>query len=253
MVLLDGTLIRTRRRTGAANQRNYSCKHKAHGLLFLALTYEKGRRLVWISAARPGRSSEITTARHNKLIEHLRVACLGALGDLGFIGRDDDPDNPVLITGYKAARTKPLTSAKNEVNKLIAWERAVCERASSHRKSWRILTSSASTPATPPRCCGRCSYSRTTKSPADRRFSIDTRPRPARVPNHPPIPASRPATSRLTIFNNEIPMPVQRAWSRVGRAPVGCGPVTDRQRPSAAPPFTCTICAVMYAASDDAK
>ncbi|MGW6405462.1 transposase family protein, partial [Streptomyces sp. NPDC055134] len=96
VVLLDGTLIRTRRRTGAANRRNYSGKHKAHGLLFLALTDEKGR-LVWISAARPGRSSEITTARHNKLIEHLRVAGLGALGDLGFIGLDDDPDNPVLI------------------------------------------------------------------------------------------------------------------------------------------------------------
>ncbi|MER5959384.1 hypothetical protein [Streptomyces longhuiensis] len=32
----------------------------------------------------------------------------------------------------------------------------------------------------------------------------------------------------------------------------GCEPVTERQRPSAAPPFTCTICAVMYAASGDA-
>ncbi|MFE7012726.1 transposase family protein [Streptomyces sp. NPDC057651] len=127
MVLLDGTPIRTRRRTGAANRRNYSGKHKAHGLLLLALTDEKGR-LVWISAARPGRSSEITTARHNKLIEHLRVAGLSALDDLSFISLDDDPDNPVLITGYKAARTKPLTSAKNEANKLIARERA-CLRA----------------------------------------------------------------------------------------------------------------------------
>ncbi|MFI9781820.1 transposase family protein [Streptomyces sp. NPDC051956] len=111
----------------------------AHGLLFLALTDEKGR-LVWISAARPGRASEITTARHNKLIEHLRVVGLGALGDLGFIGLDDDPDNPVLITGYKAARTKPLISAKKEANKLIARERAACEHAFSHLKSWRILT-----------------------------------------------------------------------------------------------------------------
>ncbi|MFD0068136.1 hypothetical protein [Streptomyces sp. NPDC056690] len=57
---------------------------------------------------------------------------MGALDDLGFIGLDDDPDNPVLITGYKAARTKPLTSAKNEANKLIARERAACEHAFSH-------------------------------------------------------------------------------------------------------------------------
>jgi hypothetical protein len=53
VVLLDGTLVRTRRRTGPDDRRNYSGKHKAHGLLFLALTDEKGN-LLWISAARPG-------------------------------------------------------------------------------------------------------------------------------------------------------------------------------------------------------
>jgi hypothetical protein len=52
VVLLDGTLIRTRRRTGKDNRKNYSGKCKAHGLLFLALTDEKGN-LIWISAARP--------------------------------------------------------------------------------------------------------------------------------------------------------------------------------------------------------
>ncbi|WP_338932165.1 hypothetical protein WEB32_23710 [Streptomyces netropsis] len=42
VVLLDGTIIRTRRHTGADNRTNFSGKHKAHGLLFLALTDEKG-------------------------------------------------------------------------------------------------------------------------------------------------------------------------------------------------------------------
>ncbi|MEU9291487.1 hypothetical protein AB0D57_44455 [Streptomyces sp. NPDC048275] len=42
VVLLDGTLVRTRRRTGADNRKNFSGKHKIHGLLFLALTNEKG-------------------------------------------------------------------------------------------------------------------------------------------------------------------------------------------------------------------
>ncbi|WP_443046013.1 transposase family protein [Streptomyces sp. GQFP] len=94
LVLLDGT----RRRTGADNRRNYSGKHKAHGLLFLALTDEKGN-LIWISSARPGRSSEITTARHDKITTHLREAGLGALADLGFVGLDDQPDDdPVIIT-----------------------------------------------------------------------------------------------------------------------------------------------------------
>lgn len=87
VVLLDGTLVRTRRRTGADNRKNFSGKHKAHGLLFLALSDEKGN-LIWISAAKPGRSSEITAARHNKITGHLREAGLGSLADLGFVGLD---------------------------------------------------------------------------------------------------------------------------------------------------------------------
>ncbi|MFE2025916.1 transposase family protein [Streptomyces hygroscopicus] len=52
MVLIDGTLIPTQRRTGRAGRRNYSGKHHSHGLHFLALTDERGR-LLWLSAARP--------------------------------------------------------------------------------------------------------------------------------------------------------------------------------------------------------
>ncbi|MCX5053061.1 MULTISPECIES: transposase family protein [unclassified Streptomyces] len=128
-----------RRRTGADNRRNYSGKHKAHGLLFLALTDDKGR-LLWLSAARPGLSSEITTARYNRLVERLRAHELGAIGDLGFTGLDDDMNNPVVITSYKAARTKPLTPVKKQVNKLIPSVRAVCEHAFAHLKNWRIIT-----------------------------------------------------------------------------------------------------------------
>jgi hypothetical protein len=139
VVLLDGTLIRTRRRTGAANRRNYSGKHKAHGLLFLALTDDHGN-LVWISAARPGRSSEITTARHNKITTRLREAHLGALADLGFVGLDEDPDAPVVITGKKAARGTKLTAAQKTANRLLGAERAACEHGFADLKNWRILT-----------------------------------------------------------------------------------------------------------------
>ncbi|MFI1569008.1 transposase family protein [Streptomyces sp. NPDC020490] len=99
---------------------------KAHGLLFLALTDEAGN-LVWISAAKPGRSSEITTARHNKITAHLREAGLGALADLGFVGLDDDPDDPVIVTGRKATRGHPLTAAQKEANRLVSRERAANE------------------------------------------------------------------------------------------------------------------------------
>jgi hypothetical protein len=43
VVLLDGSLIHTRRRTGAENWKNYSGKHKCHGLLVIALTDDRGR------------------------------------------------------------------------------------------------------------------------------------------------------------------------------------------------------------------
>lgn len=108
IVLLDGTLIRTRRRTGTANRKNYSGKHKCHGLLVIALTDDRGR-LLWVSAARPGRTSEVTACRHDQLTAKLRAAGLGAIADLGFVGLDDsDPDaDPAVITGYKAARNRP--------------------------------------------------------------------------------------------------------------------------------------------------
>ncbi|GAA1501831.1 IS5/IS1182 family transposase [Kitasatospora kazusensis] len=139
VVLLDGTLVRTRRRTGDENRPNYSGKHKVHGLLFLALTDEKGN-LVWISAAKPGRSSEITAARHNKICAKLREAGLGALADLGFVGLDDDPDDPVIVTGRRASRGHPLTKAQKEANRLVSRERAANEHGFADLKNWRILT-----------------------------------------------------------------------------------------------------------------
>ncbi|MEZ0112328.1 hypothetical protein ABH920_006347 [Catenulispora sp. EB89] len=139
VVLLDGTLIRTRRRSGKANRKNCSGKHRSHGLLFLALTDERGN-LIWISAARRGAASEIKTARHDKLCEHLRTAGLGALSDLGFVGVNDDPDDPVIITGVKRIRKKKLTPGQKQANQIIAAARAPVEHGFATLKNWRILT-----------------------------------------------------------------------------------------------------------------
>lgn len=141
VVLLDGTLIRTRRRTGTANRKNYSGKHKCHGLLVIALTDDRGR-LLWVSAARPGRSSEITVCRHDQLTAKLRAAGLGAIADLGFVGLDDsDPDaDPTVITGYKAARNRPLTRGQKLSNKALAAVRAPVEHGVAHLKNWRVLS-----------------------------------------------------------------------------------------------------------------
>ncbi|MFG2683373.1 transposase family protein [Streptomyces sp. NPDC048392] len=141
VVLLDGSLIRTRRRTGSENRKNYSGKSKCHGLLVIALTDDKGR-LLWVSAARPGRTSEITACRHDHLTDRLRAAGLGAIADLGFVGLDDSgPDaDPAVITGYKAARNRQLTRGQKLSNKALAAVRAPVEHGFAHLKNWRVLT-----------------------------------------------------------------------------------------------------------------
>ncbi|WP_386336656.1 hypothetical protein [Streptomyces xiangluensis] len=57
-------------------------------LLVIALTDDKGR-LLWVSAARLGRTSEITACRHDQLTQKLRGDGLGAIADLGLVGLDD--------------------------------------------------------------------------------------------------------------------------------------------------------------------
>lgn len=140
VVLLDGTLIRTRRRSGRANRKNFSGKHKAHGLLFLALTDTKGR-LLWISSARRGACSEITAARYDKLCARLRDLGLGAVADLGFVGLDEKAgEQPTVITGFKASGRKRLSSPKKIVNRLISSLRAPVEHGFASLKTFRILT-----------------------------------------------------------------------------------------------------------------
>ncbi|MEO3859730.1 transposase family protein [Acrocarpospora sp. B8E8] len=195
VVLLDGTLVRTRRRTGKDNRKNYSGKHKSHGLLFLAVTDDHGN-LVWISAARPGKSGEITTARHNNICARLRDAGLGALADRAFIGLDDgDGDDPVIITGFKAARNKPLTTAQKQVNQLISAERAANEHGFADLKNWRISPSSAWTPPTALSSCAPCRSSSTTRSPAEHPPPVTARDRQidiASEPDYPDTPAGTP-------------------------------------------------------------
>ncbi|MER6327613.1 transposase family protein [Streptomyces coelicoflavus] len=112
-VLIEGTLIHTQRRTGKADRKNYSGKHRQHGLQFLALTDERGR-LIRMSAARPGRTHDNTAARHDHILAHLRAASLGALADLGFRGLDNDIHAPVIVTGFAATRAHKLIPGQKE-------------------------------------------------------------------------------------------------------------------------------------------
>ncbi|GGT74258.1 hypothetical protein GCM10010207_84630 [Streptomyces atratus] len=139
VVLIDVTLIPTQRRTGRADRRNYSGKHRRHGLHFLALPDERGC-LIWISAARPGRTHGITAGRHEHILDHLRAAGLGALADLGFRGLDNDVLDPVIVTGYPATRAHKLTPGQKDANRVLATGRAPVEHGFAHLKNWQTLT-----------------------------------------------------------------------------------------------------------------
>jgi hypothetical protein len=145
-VLPDATLIPARRRPGPANRKNYNGKRKKHGLPFLALTDEAGS-LTWISPARRGAASEVTAARHDHLPARLRAAGPGALADPGFTGLDPDPEDPVIITGYKATRASKTTPAQRHANQAISAARAPAGHAFSDLKNWRALTRLRLSPA----------------------------------------------------------------------------------------------------------
>ncbi|MFJ6852927.1 transposase family protein [Streptomyces sp. NPDC091271] len=118
----------------------YSGKHHRHGLHVLALTDEKGR-LIWISAARPGRSHDVTAARRDHLMAQPRNA------DLGFTGLHDDPGDAVVVPGFKTTRARKRTPAEKEANRVLGAGRAPVEHGFAHLKNWRILTKLRTDPA----------------------------------------------------------------------------------------------------------
>ncbi|MFF7079807.1 transposase family protein [Streptomyces lavendulae] len=127
-----------------ADRRNYSGKHRSHGLHFLALTDENGR-LIWISAARPHPRQHCRPPRPHP--GHLRAVGLGALADLGFRGLDNDILDPVIVTDYIATRTHKLTRGEKEANRVLAVGRAPVEHGFAHLRNWRILTKLRTDPA----------------------------------------------------------------------------------------------------------
>jgi hypothetical protein len=152
LALVDGTPIRTRRRTGKANRRNYSGKHKFHNLNAVGITGTDGE-LAWISRALPGNTADITAVRCLKILDRLHEADLAAGGDKGFqgwhqdlriraekLGSEQKPgEEQVVMTPIKAERGHPLTEAQKASNAVFAGTRCAVERGFAALKTWRVL------------------------------------------------------------------------------------------------------------------
>lgn len=156
VVLIYGTLFATQRRTRNADRRNYSGKHHRHGLHFLALTDGRGR-LIWISAARPGRTHDNTAARHDHLQAHLRAAGLGALADLGFRGLDNGVLDPLIVTGFHATRTHKLAPARRPPTASSPTDAHRSSTASPTSRIGGSSPNSAPNRPAPPASCAPCS------------------------------------------------------------------------------------------------
>jgi hypothetical protein len=94
--------------------------------LFLALTDEHGNP-VWISKARRGAHRETKATRHDKTEHHPKAADPGAPADPGFVGVNQDNENPIVPTGYKSSKNNKLTTGQKQANQLIAATRAPSE------------------------------------------------------------------------------------------------------------------------------
>jgi DDE superfamily endonuclease len=155
-VLLDGTLIPTRRRTGTASRRNYNGKHNKHGRLFLALTDESGN-LIWISSARRGAAGEITAARHDHLAARLRTAGPGALADPGFTGLDPAPKTPSSSPAGNPPRPAIPPPPSGTPTRPCPPPAPPPGTASATLRTGGSSPASASTPARRRSCCAPCS------------------------------------------------------------------------------------------------
>jgi hypothetical protein len=150
VVLVDGTLIRTRRRTGTANRAHYNGKHKHHGLVVLALTDEDGR-LVWVSAVQAGKTADITAARRLRVRDRLHEHDLTPAGDKGFHGWHKDVRDTrdcewcggsceqVVLTPFKAEANRPLSKGQKQANAAFSGMRCAVEGGFAALKAWRIL------------------------------------------------------------------------------------------------------------------
>jgi hypothetical protein len=132
-LLIDGVNVPTIAFARKLNrrQRHYSGKHRRHGVNVQTICAPDGR-LLWASAALPGRINDITAARRHQLPNKIGKL-LGILADLGYLGLDQ------VATGFRRPRGGQLTETQRAANRLHASLRCLGERGNSQLKWWRVL------------------------------------------------------------------------------------------------------------------
>ncbi|GIE70825.1 transposase family protein [Actinoplanes palleronii] len=138
--ILDGTLIPIDR---VADQRPYySGKHKRHGVNVQVIADAAGR-LIWASAALPGRTHDLSAARQLGIIDALTSADVMTFADKGYQGA-----RGTIRVPFKRHRSRPkLQHWQKRYHRQHARIRARGERAIATLKTWKLLVKL--------RCCPR--------------------------------------------------------------------------------------------------
>lgn len=143
-LLIDGVNVPTVAFARKLNRRqqHYSGKHRRHGVNVQTVCAPDGR-LLWASAALPGKVNDVTAARRHRLPAKIGKL-LGILADLGYLGLHE------VATGFRRPRGGQLTPHQRAANRLHASLRCLGERGNAQLKWFRVL-------ATELRCRpGRC-------------------------------------------------------------------------------------------------
>ena len=134
-VMLDGA-ERPMQRPGNArrNRRHYSGKKKSHQRKNLVMS-DAGRRILVLSASKPGRRHDKNLADRSHLVQAIPPE-VGVVVDTGFQG----VKHPNLFIPEKATRKRPLSEEQREHNRYISSQRIVVEHAIGGMKRYGVMS-----------------------------------------------------------------------------------------------------------------
>jgi dienelactone hydrolase len=157
--ILDGTLIPTDRLSGAADRRHYAGKHRRHGVNAQVIADCAGR-LIWLSAALPGSTHDLTAAREHGIIDALAEAGVRTFADKGYQGAGGTVRTPFK----RHHRRPPLSVTRRPSTAPTQRSAASASVPSPPSNAGNYWPSCTAAPNEPPSCSPRSSSFSTSNS-----------------------------------------------------------------------------------------
>ncbi|MFJ9461008.1 transposase family protein [Kitasatospora sp. NPDC101447] len=138
-VLVDGTLAECDR--VGDGRADYSGKHRRHGVNLQVITGPEGK-VLWVSRPLPGRTHDLTAARHHRIVATCGRLRIPALADLAYTGA-----GPGVAVPVRRRPKSELTAKEKSLNTAHARLRCPVERGVATVKRWRIFRHARCSPS----------------------------------------------------------------------------------------------------------